>query len=50
MIIMVAHRLKTLLDFDKVAIIGNSQVAAFGEPVVLLSDKVSAEVKLRLHE
>jgi ATP-binding cassette, subfamily C (CFTR/MRP), member 1 len=45
-IIMIAHRLDTLLDFDKVAVFDKGSMIEFGEPSKLLADDGSAFSKL----
>ncbi len=39
-VIMIAHRVQTLLDFDKVAIFDMGRITEFGDPLVLLADQV----------
>lgn len=41
-IIMIAHRLKSLLDFDRVIVLDSGRVIENGAPQDLLNDKASA--------
>lgn len=43
---MVAHRLGSLLDFDRIAVLGQGQVLEYGEPRALLADDKSAFAEL----
>jgi ATP-binding cassette subfamily C (CFTR/MRP) protein 1 len=45
-IIMIAHRIDTLLDFDKVAVLDRGSLAEFGAPQELLTDTGGAFTKL----
>ncbi|CZT49492.1 related to multidrug resistance-associated protein [Rhynchosporium secalis] len=45
-IIMIAHRLDSLLDFDRVAVLDRGSLVEFGEPSVLLNIEGSAFGKL----
>ncbi|KAL2059858.1 hypothetical protein VTL71DRAFT_10013 [Oculimacula yallundae] len=45
-IIMIAHRLDSLLDFDRVAVLNKGNLIEFGEPSVLLKTEGSAFGKL----
>jgi ABC-type multidrug transport system fused ATPase/permease subunit len=45
-IIMIAHRLSTLTDFDKIAVLDKGQLVEFENPEVLLRDPLSAFSKL----
>ncbi|KAG4434582.1 hypothetical protein IFR05_009938 [Cadophora sp. M221] len=45
-IIMIAHRLDSLLDFDRVAVLNKGKLIEFGEPSVLLKKEGSAFGKL----
>jgi ATP-binding cassette subfamily C (CFTR/MRP) protein 1 len=45
-IIAVAHKLDTILDFDKVALLDEGQLIEFDSPYELLSDSSSAFYKL----
>ena len=45
-IIAVAHKLDTILDFDKVALLDEGKVIEFDSPYDLLSDSSSAFYKL----
>ncbi|PVH72311.1 P-loop containing nucleoside triphosphate hydrolase protein [Cadophora sp. DSE1049] len=45
-IIMIAHRLNSLLDFDRVAVLNKGNLVEFGEPSVLLEKDGSAFSKL----
>ncbi|KAH7310266.1 ABC transporter [Rhexocercosporidium sp. MPI-PUGE-AT-0058] len=45
-IIMIAHRLDSLLDFDRVAVLNKGNLVEFGEPSVLLKEEGSAFEKL----
>ncbi|KAH7388905.1 ABC transporter [Cadophora sp. MPI-SDFR-AT-0126] len=45
-IIMIAHRLDSLLDFDRVAVLNKGDLVEFGEPRVLLENEGSAFWKL----
>ncbi|GKT98958.1 unnamed protein product [Fusarium langsethiae] len=45
-IIMIAHRIDTLLDFDKVAVLDRGSLVEFGAPQVLLVDAAGAFTKL----
>lgn len=37
-IIMIAHRLSSLLDFDRVAVLDGGRLVEFGQPAELLKD------------
>lgn len=41
-ILCIAHRLKTIVDYDKVLVLGAGEVLEFGKPVELLKDEGSA--------
>lgn len=45
-IIMIAHRLDSLLDFDRIAVLNKGNLIEFGEPSVLLEKEGSAFRKL----
>ncbi|UPK94751.1 hypothetical protein LCI18_005686 [Fusarium solani-melongenae] len=45
-IIMIAHRLDTLLDFDKVAVLDKGALVEFGAPMELLADEAGAFTRL----
>lgn len=45
-IIAVAHKLDTILDFDKVAMLDNGNLVEFDDPYVLLNNPESAFAKL----
>lgn len=45
-IIAVAHKLDTILDFDKVALLDEGKLVEFDSPYHLLSDSSSAFYKL----
>lgn len=45
-IIMIAHRLDTLLDFDKVAVLDKGTLVEFGAPNELLADEAGAFTRL----
>lgn len=45
-IIMIAHRLESLLDFDRVAVLDKGDLIEFGEPSNLLQREGSAFAKL----
>ena len=45
-IIMIAHRLSSLLDFDRVAVLDRGQLMEFGEPTELLGNSSSHFAKL----
>lgn len=45
-IIMIAHRLSSLIDFDRVAVLGGGQLLEFGRPTELLKDSSSHFSKL----
>jgi ATP-binding cassette subfamily C (CFTR/MRP) protein 1 len=45
-IIAVAHKLDTILDFDKVALLDDGKLLEFDSPYELLSDPSSAFYKL----
>lgn len=45
-IIMIAHRLKSLLGFDRVAVIEKGEILEFDEPNILLDREDSAFAKL----
>ncbi len=45
-IIMVAHRIRTLLDFDRVAVVDAGQIAELGEPGLLLAQEGGMFVNL----
>jgi ATP-binding cassette, subfamily C (CFTR/MRP), member 1 len=45
-IIMIAHRLASLLDFDRVAVLDKGRLVEFGEPHMLLRRAGSAFAKL----
>jgi ATP-binding cassette, subfamily C (CFTR/MRP), member 1 len=45
-IIAVAHKLDTILDFDKVVLLDEGKLVEFGSPYELLSDSSSAFHKL----
>lgn len=39
---MIAHRLSSLLDFDKVAVLDSGHLVEFGSPAELVNDNSSA--------
>ena len=41
-IIAIAHRLDTVMDYDKVLVLGNGRVLEFGPPAELLQDESSS--------
>jgi ABC-type multidrug transport system fused ATPase/permease subunit len=43
---MIAHRIDTLLDFDKVAVLDRGSLVEFGEPEELLKDEGGAFTRL----
>lgn len=43
---MIAHRLDSLLDFDRVAVLNKGNLIEFGDPSVLLKKEGSAFGKL----
>ncbi|KAM6512491.1 hypothetical protein FSOLCH5_010203 [Fusarium solani] len=43
---MIAHRLDTLLDFDKVAVLDKGTLVEFGAPTELLADEAGAFTRL----
>lgn len=45
-IIMIAHRLSTLLDFDKIAVLEKGSLVEVGAPAALLSNEASAFSRL----
>ncbi|KAI7765995.1 hypothetical protein LZL87_001108 [Fusarium oxysporum] len=45
-IIMIAHRIDTLLDFDKVAVLDKGSLVEFGAPQELLKDEAGAFARL----
>lgn len=45
-IVMIAHRLSSLLDFDRVAILDEGKLVEFGAPSELLTDESSQFAKL----
>ncbi|KPM44027.1 ABC transporter C family member 12 [Neonectria ditissima] len=45
-IIMIAHRLDTLLDFEKIAVLDRGSLVEFGAPRELLADEASAFARL----
>ncbi|KAK2813401.1 hypothetical protein FQN50_000717 [Emmonsiellopsis sp. PD_5] len=45
-IIMIAHKLDTILDFDKVAILSGGELVECGDPMTLLATESSAFFKL----
>lgn len=45
-IIMIAHRIDTLLDFDKVAVLDAGSLVEFGSPQELLGDEAGAFTRL----
>lgn len=45
-IIMIAHRLSSLMDFDKVAVLDSGRLIEFGKPAELAKDGSSAFSKL----
>ncbi|RSM15280.1 hypothetical protein CEP52_000842 [Fusarium oligoseptatum] len=45
-IIMIAHRIDTLLDFDKVAVLDKGTLVEFGAPTELLADEAGAFTRL----
>jgi ABC-type multidrug transport system fused ATPase/permease subunit len=45
-IIMIAHRIDTLLDFDKVAVLDAGSLVEFGLPQELLGDEAGAFTRL----
>ena len=45
-IIAVAHKLDTIVDFDKVAVLSNGVLREFGNPNALLADPSSAFYQL----
>jgi ATP-binding cassette, subfamily C (CFTR/MRP), member 1 len=47
-VLMIAHRLSSLTDFDKVAVLDAGRLVEFGNPAELLKDKGSYFSKLYL--
>jgi ATP-binding cassette subfamily C (CFTR/MRP) protein 1 len=47
-IIMIAHRLSSLLDFDRVAVLDGGKLIEFGAPSELLKDEASNFSRLYL--
>lgn len=45
-IIMIAHRLDTLLDFDKIAVLDRGTLVEFGAPQELLANEMGAFSRL----
>jgi len=45
-VIMIAHRLSSLLAFDRVVVLDNGQLLEFGNPMELLKDSSSHFAKL----
>lgn len=45
-VIMIAHRLASLLDFDRVAVLDGGKLVEFGNPAELLKDETSQFAKL----
>lgn len=45
-IIMIAHRLSSLLDFDRVVVLDSGRLVEFGKPIDLLEDATSNFSKL----
>lgn len=45
-IITIAHRVSTIMDYDKVAVLSAGKLLEFGDPKVLISDSASAFAKL----
>lgn len=45
-IIMIAHRLDTLLDFDRIAVLEKGSLVQFGAPDELLADDAGAFARL----
>jgi ABC-type multidrug transport system fused ATPase/permease subunit len=45
-VIMVTHRLSSLIDFDKVAVLDSGRLVEFGKPVDLLKDSSTAFSRL----
>ena len=45
-ILMIAHRLSSLADFDKVAVLDAGRLVEFGRPAMLLKDEGSYFAKL----
>ena len=45
-IVMIAHRLSSLLDFDRVAVLDRGSLVEFGQPVELLEDVSSHFARL----
>lgn len=45
-IIMIAHRLSTLMDFDKIAVLDHGSLVEFGAPSHLLENEAGAFSKL----
>lgn len=43
---MIAHRIDTLLDFDKVAVLDAGSLVEFGSPQELLGDEAGAFTRL----
>lgn len=43
---MIAHRLDTLLDFDRIAVLDKGFLIEFGSPLELLADETSVFTRL----
>lgn len=41
-VLTVAHRLNTIIDYDKIVVLENGTVAEYGTPQTLLEDKTSS--------
>ena len=42
MVITIAHRLKTIIDYDRILVLGDGQVIQFGKPVDLIRQEGGA--------